>query len=94
MTNREKYVNKGFEDESGDCKVCGTKYSSIFDHIATEEHRANYIDALNGPLNLKFKHVGRQSESCVQFVRRHMDHLEKRSQLLSQLQVLANELAF
>lgn len=33
-SNREKYLDKGFEDEAGDCKVCGCKYKSYFGHIS------------------------------------------------------------
>ncbi|CAL6040928.1 Conserved_hypothetical protein [Hexamita inflata] len=94
QTNREKYLDRGFEDEAGDCKVCAKKYKSYFGHIETPEHVQNYKNALNGALNKKFQYVERESESCLQFIKRHMLHLEKRSQLISQMQFVANELAY
>lgn len=81
--NREKYKLRGFEDESGDCRVCGAKYKSLFEHVELDSHVSNYNDHLNGAVNIKLHNAGRPVESCRQFVNRHMSHLEKRCQLIS-----------
>lgn len=62
--NRLKYLNHGWEDEKGECRVCNKNYKSLFHHIKTEAHIKNYQIALDGPLNPAEKYVQSDPLTC------------------------------